>query len=46
VPERRNIFPNSNIELSVPSRTSVLGFLVGWAFVVAIVMVVYMIASG
>lgn len=46
VPERRNIFPNSNIELSVPSRTSVLGFLVGWAFVAAIVMVVYMIASG
>lgn len=46
VPERRNIFPNSNIELSVPSRTSVLGFLVGWAFVAAIVMVVYMISSG
>ena len=46
VPEKRNIFPNTNFEFMIPSRTSVVGFLVGWAFVAVIVVVVYMIASG
>ncbi|MFC1635561.1 sodium:solute symporter [Planctomycetota bacterium] len=46
VPEKRNIFPNTNLEIMIPSRTSVVGFLVGWGFVAAIVVVVYMIASG
>ncbi|MHC4748836.1 MAG: sodium:solute symporter family protein [Planctomycetota bacterium] len=46
VPERRNLFPNTNLEIAIPSRMSVLGFLAGWAFVAAIVAVVYMIASG
>jgi len=46
VPEKRNIFPNTSLEFMIPSRTSVVGFLVGWAFVVAIVVVVYMIASA
>jgi Na+/proline symporter len=45
VPEKRNIFPNTNLEFMVPSRTSVVGFLVGWAFVAVIVVAVYMIAS-
>jgi hypothetical protein len=45
VPEKRNIFPNTNFEFMIPSRTSVVGFLVGWAFVAVIVVVVYMIAS-
>jgi Na+/proline symporter len=44
VPEKRNIFPNTNLEFMIPSRTSVLGFLVGWAFVAVIVAVVYLIA--
>ena len=46
VPEKRNIFPNTNFEFMIPSRTSVVGFLIGWAFVAVIVVVVYMIASG
>jgi Na+/proline symporter len=46
VPEKRNIFPNTNLEFMIPSRTSVVGFLVGWAFVAAIVVVVYMIARA
>ncbi len=46
VPEKRNIFPNTNLEFVIPSRTSVVGFLVGWGFVVAIVIAVYMIASA
>ncbi len=46
VPEKRNIFPNTNFEFMIPSRTSVVGFLIGWAFVVVIVVTVYMIASA
>jgi Na+/proline symporter len=46
VPERRNIFPNTNLELMIPSRTSVVGFLVGWAFVAVIVATVYLIARA
>jgi Na+/proline symporter len=46
VPEKRNLFPNTNLEIAIPSRMSVLGFSVGWACVAAIVVVVYMIASG
>jgi Na+/proline symporter len=46
VPEKRNIFPNTNLEFMIPSRMSVVGFLVGWSFVAAIVVVVYMIASA
>ncbi|MFH1718930.1 MAG: sodium:solute symporter family protein, partial [Planctomycetota bacterium] len=46
VPERRNLFPNTSLEIAIPSRVSVLGFLAGWACVAAIVAVVYIIASG
>ena len=46
IPEKRNIFPNTNLEFMIPTRTSVVGFLVGWGFVAAIVVVVYMIASA
>jgi Na+/proline symporter len=45
VPERRNIFPNTSLEIAIPSRTSVIGFLVGWACVAAIVCVVYLITQ-
>jgi Na+/proline symporter len=44
VPPKRNVFPNSSLEIMIPSRTSVVGFLVGWAFVAAIVVTVYLIA--
>ena len=46
VPEKRNLFPNTNLEIAIPTRMSVFGFLAGWACVGAIVVVVYMIASG
>ncbi|UCE47815.1 MAG: hypothetical protein JSW47_19725, partial [Phycisphaerales bacterium] len=46
VPEKRNIFPNTNLEFQIPSRTSVVGFLVGSACVAVIVRVVYMIAGA
>ncbi|MBN1804722.1 MAG: sodium:solute symporter family protein [Sedimentisphaerales bacterium] len=46
VPEKRNIFPNTNLEIAVPSRTSVIGFLVGWLCVAAIVCTVYLIAKA
>jgi Na+/proline symporter len=46
VPERQNIFPNTNLEFMIPSRTSVVGFLVGWVFVAVIVVAVYLIAGA
>jgi Na+/proline symporter len=46
VPQRRNIFPNSNLEFAVPSRMSVFGFLVGWACVVAIYLFVRSLVGG
>ncbi len=46
VPEKRNIFPNTNLEIAIPSRTSVIGFLIGWVCVAAIVFTVYLIAKA
>lgn len=46
VPKRRNLFPNTSLEIAIPSRTSIIGFLVGWGFVATIVYVVYAIAKG
>jgi Na+/proline symporter len=45
VPEKRNIFPNTNFEISIPSLTSVVGFLIGWGCVAAIICSVYLIAK-
>jgi len=45
VPEKRNIFPNTSLEIPVPTRTSVVGFLAGWACVAAIIYSVYLIAK-
>ena len=45
VPEKRNIFPNTSLEISIPSLTSVLGFLAGWGCVAAIIYLVYLIAK-
>jgi Na+/proline symporter len=45
VPQKRNIFPNSNLEISIPSLTSVIGFLIGWGCVAAIIYSVYLIAK-
>ena len=46
VPERRNLLPNTSLEIAIPSRMSVVGFLIGWACVAAIVICVYWIANG
>jgi hypothetical protein len=46
VPAKRGIFPNTNFEMLVPSRTSVVGFLAAWGCVAAIVFSVYLIAGG
>ncbi|TKJ33858.1 MAG: transporter [Planctomycetes bacterium B3_Pla] len=44
--ERRNVFPNTSLEIAIPSRISVIGFLIGWACVAVIVCVVYLIAKA
>ncbi|MHC4494333.1 MAG: sodium:solute symporter family protein [Planctomycetota bacterium] len=46
VPEKRKLLPFKNLEILVPSRISVIGFIVGWVCVAAIVYAVYLIASG
>ncbi len=46
VPEKRNIFPNTSLEIAIPSRTSVVGFLAGWVCVAAIIYSVYLIAKS
>jgi Na+/proline symporter len=46
VPERRKLFPKTNIEISVPSRTSIIGFLIGWICVAVLVGTVYFITQG
>ena len=45
VPKKRNIFPNTSLEIMVPSRVSIIGFLVGWACVAVIIYTVYLIAA-
>ncbi len=45
VPEKRNIFPNTSLEIPIPSLTSVLGFVAGWGCVAAIIYSVYLIAK-
>ncbi|MBA7710401.1 hypothetical protein ES703_119343 [subsurface metagenome] len=46
VPEKRNIFPNTSLEIPIPSVTSVLGFLAGWVVVGIIIYSVYLIAAA
>ena len=45
VPKRRKIVPNTNLEIMIPSRTSLIGFLVGWACVAAIIYAVFLITK-
>jgi len=45
VPEKRNIFPNTNLEIPVPSLSSVVGFVAGAGCVAAIIYSVYLIAN-
>lgn len=46
VPERRVLIGGKNFEIPVPSRTSIIGFLIGWGCVVAIIISVYVIAKS
>ena len=43
-PARRNLFPNTRLEIPVPGRVAVTGFLVGWACVALLVSAVYYVA--
>lgn len=43
---RRSLFPNSEIEISIPTRRSVVGFVAGCLCVAAIILFVYYIAAG
>jgi len=43
---RNSLFPNSEIEISLPSTRLVVGFLAGWAMVAGIVGFVYWISSA
>jgi Na+/proline symporter len=43
---RRNLFPKTGLEIGMPSRTSVIGFLAGWVCVAAIIYMVYLIARA
>ncbi len=45
IPEKRSLFPNTNLEILIPSRSSVIGFLAGWGCVAAIIYSVYLIAK-
>ena len=45
VPDRRKLFPKTNIEIPFPSRTSVIGFLIGWICVAALIGAVYLITQ-
>jgi Na+/proline symporter len=44
VPEKRNLFPHKALEIPVPSRIGVAGFLAGWACVGVLILVIYAIA--
>lgn len=46
VPEKRDIFPNTNFEILIPSVTSVLGVLAGWVVVGIIIYSMYLIAAA
>lgn len=46
IPPKRVLFPNTNFEIMTPSRTSVLGFLVGWGCVAVIIYAVFLITQG
>jgi len=46
VPPKRSLFANTNLEIQIPSLTSVVGFFIGWGCVAVIVLSVYLIAKA
>ena len=45
-PERKKLLPNTNLEILMPSMTSVIGFLIGWFCVAVLVGAVYLITQS
>jgi hypothetical protein len=45
VPPKRSFFPNTSLEILIPSRTAILGFLVGWLIVGGFVLTILVIAN-
>ncbi len=45
VPPARKLLPGTNFEIMAPSGTSIAGFFIGWLFVAAIILIVYLIAG-
>ncbi len=45
VPVRRNLFPSRTLEIPMPSRTGILGFLAGWACAGILALALYVIAG-
>jgi Na+/proline symporter len=45
VPPKRNIFGKTNLEIPIPSFTSIIGFLVGWGCVATIISLVYLVTK-
>ncbi len=45
VPAKRAIFPNTSLEFLMPTKTSVIGFLLGWVCVVALIYTVFQIVK-
>jgi len=43
---KRSLFPNTSLEIQVPSLTAIVGFFIGWVCVVVIVLFVFLIARG
>lgn len=46
VPPRRNLFPSKQLEIPKPTTVSVVGFVIGWIVVAAIIAVFYLISRG
>lgn len=46
VPPSRKVFPNSDLEVSFPTRTSTIGFLLGWLCVAALIAIFVLISKG
>jgi len=45
IPPKRSFFPNTSIEILIPSRMAIMGFLVGWLIVGAFVLTILAIAN-
>ncbi len=42
---RRNLFPNTSLEIMIPSANSLIGFFAGWVCVAVLIYIVYLLAN-